>query len=137
MGGLSQRMPVTGTTSTIASMSIAGIPPLSGFWSKFIIIWAAVEAGHYIFALIAILVSIITLAYYLKVQRLAFFGKLGKGWEKIKEVPGLMCASMIILSLLCVGLGILLLPGIRNIVLDPAVEVLRNGAQYANLILGE
>jgi hypothetical protein len=36
-----------------------------------------------------------------------------------------------------VGLGVLLLPGIRNIILDPAVEVLKNGAQYANLILGE
>ncbi len=137
MGGLSQRMPVTATTSVIGSMSISGIPPLSGFWSKFIIIWAAVEAGQYIFAFIAVLVSIITLAYYLKAQRLAFFGELGKAWNKVKEVPGLMCTSMIILSLLSLGLGILLIPGIRNMVLDPAVEVLESGAQYASSVLGE
>ncbi|HEA46844.1 MAG TPA: NADH/ubiquinone/plastoquinone (complex I) [bacterium] len=137
MGGLLERMPVTGTTATIASMSIAGVPPLSGFWSKLIIIMAAIQAEQFIFALIAVLISIITLAYYLKVQRLAFFGKLGQAWKKTKEVPGLMCASMIILSLLCLGLGILLLPGIKSMILDPAVEVLKNGAQYANLILGE
>jgi len=136
MGGLIQRMPVTGTTSIIASMSISGIPPFSGFWSKLIIIFAAIQAKQFIFALICVLTSIITLAYYLKVQRLAFFGKLDKAREEIKEAPGLMRVSMIILSLLCVVLGILLLPGIKKIVLDPAVEVLRNGFGYAYLVLG-
>ncbi|MCK4802346.1 NADH/ubiquinone/plastoquinone (complex I), partial [bacterium] len=136
MGGLSQRMPVTGTTSMIASMSISGIPPLSGFWSKLIIIIAAIQAQQFIFALLAVLASIITLAYYLKVQKLAFFGKLGEAWQEIKEVPAVMCISMIILAILCVGLGILLIPGIKAVILDPAVEVLHNGARYAQLILG-
>ncbi|MFQ5867258.1 MAG: complex I subunit 5 family protein [bacterium] len=136
MGGLSQRMPVTGTTSMIASMSISGIPPLSGFWSKLIIIIAAIQAQQFIFALLAVLVSVITLAYYLKVQKLAFFGKLGTAWQDIKEVPAVMCISMIILAILCVGLGILLIPGIKAIILDPAVEALHNGARYAQLVLG-
>ena len=42
LGGISDKMPVTGTTSVIAFLSTAGIPPLSGFWSKLIIIIAAV-----------------------------------------------------------------------------------------------
>jgi len=46
MGGLAQRMPVTGVTSVIGSMSLAGVPPFNGFWSKLIIILAAIEAGR-------------------------------------------------------------------------------------------
>ena len=37
MGGLAERMPITGTTSVIGLLSMAGIPPLSGFWSKLLI----------------------------------------------------------------------------------------------------
>ena len=77
-----------------------------------------------------------TLASFMKVQRYAFFGKLDETRKQIKEVPALMCVSMIILALLCVGLGILLIPGLKSIVLDPAVEVLKNGTQYADLVLG-
>jgi multicomponent Na+:H+ antiporter subunit D len=136
MGGLNQRMPVTGTTSLLGSLSISGIPPLAGFWSKLIIIIAAVEAGHPIFALIAVLVSIITLAYYLRVQRLAFFGNLKEDLQKIKEVPFLMCTSMIVLAVLCVILGLLLLPSLRGAFLEPAANVLESGTGYAKLILG-
>jgi len=135
MGGLSQRMPITGATSLIASLSIAGIPPLNGFWSKLIIIIAAVQARQYIFALIAVIVSIITLAYYLKVQRLAFFGKLNELWEKVKEVPAFMCISMVILAILCVGLGLLLLPEPRAALLQPAVDALLAGTKYAALVM--
>jgi multicomponent Na+:H+ antiporter subunit D len=136
MGGLSERMPVTGATSLIGSMSISGIPPLSGFWSKLIIIIAAIEAGRFGFALIAVLVSIITLAYYLKVQRMAFFGKLSGSQKEIKEAPPFMCTSMIILSILCIIMGLLLLPQVRLIIFNPAVQVLRNGLEYSKSILG-
>ncbi len=69
-------------------------------------------------------------------QRLAFFGKLGDAWEKIKEAPALMCISMVILAVLCLALGILLLPSIRPMLLDPAVEALENGTQYGKSLLG-
>ena len=71
LGGLNRAMPVTGATSLIGSMSIAGIPPFNGFWSKLIIVLACIEAGYYGFAVVAVAVSIITLAYQLKVQRLS------------------------------------------------------------------
>lgn len=136
MGGLSQRMPVTGTTSLIGSLSVSGIPPLGGFWSKLIIIFAAVESGHFILAGVAILISIVTLAYYLKVQRLAFFGALKKMHEGLKEVPAFMCLSMIVLAILSLGLGVLLIPQLRVVVLDPAVRVVAGGIEYARMVLG-
>ena len=136
MGGLSQKMPVTGTTSLIGSLSVGGLPPLAGFWSKLIIILAAIESGHHILAAVAILISIITLAYYLKVQRYAFFGALGKAYNKVKEVPALMCISMIVLAILSIALGILMLPQFRGVLLDPAVKVVGGGITYAKMVLG-
>ncbi len=136
MGGLTSKMPVTGYSSLVGSMSISGIPPLSGFWSKLLIILAAIQAKHFIFAAIAVLVSILTLAYYLKVQRLAFFGELKDSLKGIKEVPLTMKLSMITLSIICLLGGLLLIPGIQKNFLSLATEVLTNGNNYAQTIFG-
>lgn len=135
MGGLSKAMPFTGATSAIGSLSISGIPPLNGFWSKLFIIMGLIYAGRYVLGVITILVSVLTLAYYLKVQRHAFFGKLGEGLEKVKEAPPLMCASMVALAIICIGVGIFFYP-IMKIILEPAVRVLQEGVGYSSLVLG-
>ncbi len=137
MGGLAKKMPVTSTTSLIASMSIAGIPPFNGFWSKLLIIIATVEAGRYGYAFWAVLVSILTLAMYMKVMKCAFFGSLGDKWNKVKEAPLFMKLSMVILALICVFGGLLLLPAVSEIFLEKASEVLLNGRQYAVTVLNE
>ena len=62
MGGIAARMPVTGATSAVATLSIAGLPPLAGFWSKLLIVIALWNAGQRVFAVIAILTSLVTLA---------------------------------------------------------------------------
>ncbi len=134
MGGLNARMPLTGTTSLIGSMSISGIPPLSGFWSKLIIIFAAIQSGHFVLGLIAILVSIITLAYYLKLQRYAFFGSLQDKWKDVLQVPLTMKLSMAILALICIVAGTLLIPGAREIFLKPAQDAVYIGKDYAAVI---
>jgi len=136
IGGLTSKMPVTGYSSLVGSMSISGIPPLSGFWSKLLIILAAIEAKHFILASIAVLVSILTLAYYLKVQRFAFFGELKDSLKGIKEVPLTMKLSMITLSIICLLGGLLLIPGIQKSFLSLATEVLVNGNNYAQVIFG-
>jgi len=137
MGGLTEKMPVTGVTATIASLSIGGVPPFNGFWSKLIIIIATIQAGYYVLAAVAIGVSIMTLASFLKVQRYAFFGELPEKFKNITEVPGFMCISMIILAILCIGASLLLLPSMKAVTLDIAAEALRNGTGYASAILGK
>ena len=107
MGGLAHKMPVTGTTSIIAFLSAAGIPPLSGFWSKLIIVIALWNSGNYIYASIAILASVITLSYLLYLQRRVFFGKIQAGLESIKEVDFDLLLPQIILAIIIVGVGIL------------------------------
>lgn len=136
MGGLKERMPVTAGTSLVASMSIAGIPPFNGFWSKLIIILAAVQAGHPIYAAFAVIASILTLASFAKVQKYAFFGKLNKKFKDVKEVPGFMCGSMILLAAICIVSGILIIPALSRFFLGPAANVLVNGTGYARTVFG-
>jgi multicomponent Na+:H+ antiporter subunit D len=137
MGGLAEKMPVTSTTSLSASMAISGIPPFNGFFSKLLIIIAAVLGKFYLLALFAVIVSIITLASFMKVQKYAFHGSaLRAGLEKIKEVPFAMRFSMIVMALLCLLLSLLIFPGIREAVLMPAVESLMKTGEYGIEILG-
>ena len=129
MGGLSQKMPTTSRTSLVASMSIAGVPPFNGFFSKLLIIIACVEAGRWGFAIWAVIVSILTMASFMKVQKYAFYGKLKDKWAQVKEVPLTMQISMIFLAVLCLAMSLLMLPTLSQHVLEPARDVLFNGVE--------
>ncbi|MBN2348742.1 MAG: hypothetical protein JXJ22_07895 [Bacteroidales bacterium] len=135
MGGLYSKMPVTSVTSLSASLAISGIPPFNGFFSKLIIILAAVQARFYLLAVLAVVVSIITLASFMKFQRYAFFNTSAPK-KVIKEVPLSMTAVMIFMAVLCLGLSLLILPDIRDSFLGPAVNVLLDTTNYSTVILG-
>lgn len=126
MGGLAKRMPVTAVTNLIGALSIAGVPPLNGFWSKLIIIVALIQAGHPVYAVIAVLASVLTLWYYLLMQRKAFFGRLNEKWAAVKEAPFWMTAAVVLLALLCVGIGILFSSTVTTWI-QPAADVLADG----------
>ena len=137
MGGLAEKLPVTRATCTIASASIAGIPPFSGFWSKLILVIAAIQAHFYWIAAIIVFVSLCTLIMYLKVQRYVFLGELPENLKEIKENRGSMLVAMVFLACLCTLMGLLLLvPGLREIVLEPAVKVLVDGVSYSANVIG-
>ncbi|HUW92069.1 MAG TPA: monovalent cation/H+ antiporter subunit D family protein [Bacteroidales bacterium] len=137
MGGLSKSMPVTSATSFVASLSISGIPPFNGFFSKLIIIIAAVMAHLYLLAALAAIVSIITLASFLKFQRYAFYNKdPDKKWINVREVPFPMVFSMIVLAIICLLLSLLVFPGIRETILSPATEILMDPSKYSSQIIG-
>jgi multicomponent Na+:H+ antiporter subunit D len=127
LGGLSKQMPVTATTNVIASLSIAGIPPFSGFWSKLLIIMAAVQAGQLGYAFIAVLVSVLTLAMVLKVMKEAFGGALNPRWQAVTETPRYMQVAMVSLSVLCILSGALVAPGVKEAFLSPAADALMAG----------
>lgn len=135
LGGLAKRMPLTAATTLIGSLSIAGVPPLAGFWSKLIIIIALFQARQYGFALVAVLASIVTLWYYLLIQRQAFFGKLNETWKNIKEAPFWMSASTLILGLICIAVGIFFGMAIRAWI-QPAADALSAGVLYGFKMMG-
>ena len=136
MGGLAEKMPLTRTACTLASASIAGIPPFSGFWSKLVLVIAAIGAQFYWVAAIIVFVSLCTLIMYLKVQRYAFLGEVPENLQQVKENKGTMAVAMIFLACLCVLMGLLVIvPSLRAGILTPAVKVLTDGLGYsANII---
>jgi multicomponent Na+:H+ antiporter subunit D len=137
MGGLTQRLPFTRAACTVASASIVGIPPFSGFWSKLILVVAAVQAQYYWIAAIIVFVSLCTLIMYLKVQRYAFLGELPENLRQTKESGGSMLVAMVFLTCCCVLMGLLLLvPGLRESILEPAVRVLTDGLKYSDVVAG-
>jgi len=137
MGGLSRSMPFTSATSFVASMSISGIPPFNGFFSKLVIIIACVKAGFYLLAILAVVVSILTLASFLKLQKYAFYGKeSGKAVQQVREVSGTMIFSMMTLGILCILLSLLIFPSMREAILQPAVDILMNPDTYVSKIIG-
>jgi multicomponent Na+:H+ antiporter subunit D len=135
LSGLRSRMPITSATTNLAALSIAGVPPFSGFWSKLIIIVAAVRAGHTAVAGVAIAMAFVTLVYYVKVQREMLFGPVRGPAEGAREVPAAMYVPLIVLAIVCVGFG-LLYPVWGSRILEPARDALLNGAEYIKLVLG-
>jgi multicomponent Na+:H+ antiporter subunit D len=135
LSGLGKRMPITSATTNLAALSIAGVPPFSGFWSKLIIIVAAVQAGLPVVAGVAIGMAFVTLVYYVKVQRQMLFGPVRGPAERAKEVSAFMYVPLIVLAAVCVGFG-LLYPVWGYRILEPARDALLNGAEYIKLVLG-
>jgi hydrogenase-4 component B len=117
LGGLAAFMPYTSGTTTIASLSIAGVPPFNGFTSKWLIVAGCLLAGmrfplFLVLGIVALFISLATLASFLKVLGSVFLGladeKLG-----IKEVPISMVVPQVVLAALCVLLGIFPQPLLR------------------------
>jgi len=132
MGGLVERMPYTRAACTIASASIAGVPPFNGFWSKLILVIAAVQAGYFGLAAVTVIVSLVTLLSFLKVQRYVFLGELPEELQNARENSGSMLIAMFFLAALCLLMGLLVLvPSLRITVLQPAVDVLIEGVGHS------
>ncbi len=113
LGGIGHRMPFTLSMFTIAGLSVVGIPPTSGFTSKWIIYHALMEANQPFLALLSLIGSVITLAYIAKFLHTAFMGQTPKNMEELSHVhdaPTTMRIPMTILAIGCVLLG--LFPGL-------------------------
>jgi formate hydrogenlyase subunit 3/multisubunit Na+/H+ antiporter MnhD subunit len=111
MQGIGHIMPLTAFCFTIAVLSLAGAPPLSGFMSEWMIFKAGVDASATIgiwgilITLIAILNSILSLGYYLPMVR-TFFLKPKRKFANIKPTPKIMMVPIVILTAITIILGI-------------------------------
>jgi len=83
--------------------------------------------------IIAALVSIVTLAYLLKVQKHAFYGKKGSA-KVLEKVPFAMKTAMIILAALCLISSALMIPSIRKNYLNPIVDTVMGKTSYVDKI---
>ncbi|KQT82743.1 NADH-quinone oxidoreductase subunit NuoN [Aurantimonas sp. Leaf443] len=73
LAGLSKSSPLLAICLTVMMLSLAGLPPLAGFFAKYFVFMAAVEAGLYPLAVIGVLASVVGLFYYLRLVKLMWF----------------------------------------------------------------
>jgi multicomponent Na+:H+ antiporter subunit D len=113
----------------IGLLALSGIPPLNGFVSKWLILMASWEISPAL-TVLAIVASAITLAYSFKI-----FSAMFLTTRRVeKNIPKLLLAPVIILTILCVLIGVF--PQIGMGVVEPAANALLNQNQYITAVLG-
>ena len=110
MGGLARRMPLTALCFTVGAMALAGLPPLSGFFSKDEVLLAVWEGRHPVFLALALVAVFLSALYMARVLFRVFLGPLKPGNETAHESPPAMLAPMLVFALVSVTLGLLALP---------------------------
>jgi multicomponent Na+:H+ antiporter subunit D len=135
LSGLEQSMPLTAWSHLIGSLSLSGVPPFAGFFSKLFIIMGAVAARMYWVAILAALFSTVTLGYLVNVVNRVFFARRGTEPNSAREVPALMALAMFSLLILTIALGLAFKPVLDKLV-GPAAQSLMQGLGYARAVLG-
>tara|TARA_R110001592_G_scaffold1874_42_gene11654 strand:- start:9810 stop:11309 length:1500 start_codon:yes stop_codon:yes gene_type:complete len=113
MRGLGRQMPITMVAFFIGALSIIGLPPTGGTWSKWLLLSATMDAGQWAMMVILLVSSLLNIAYLLPIPLRAFFpgekflkeqSKSGTAAVAIKEAPLPALLAIIITSLACIAL---------------------------------
>ena len=110
MGGLRLRMPITAVTFGIGALALAGIPPLSAFFSKDEILLAVQEGLNPIFLVLLLAAVVLSALYMARALRLVFFGPLKPGNRRVHEAPLGMTLPMMAFGVVTLGVGFIALP---------------------------
>jgi len=105
LAGLSSTNPFMATVLTILMFSLAGIPPMAGFFAKYFVFMAAIEAQLYALAIIGVLSSVVGAYYYLRVVKVMWFdeptGEFARTAGELKLVFGL--SGLFVLGYVLIG----------------------------------
>jgi NADH-quinone oxidoreductase subunit N len=112
LAGLNQRSPLLAATMTISMVSLAGIPPLAGFFGKFLLLKSAVEAaqttgnhGYYCLVFTALAGVVISLYYYFGVIKVMYWSREAKDLSAIElSAPAMVTAWICIAGIFWIGL---------------------------------
>jgi len=111
--GIGPKMPVTTLALTISLLSLAGVPPLPGFWSKLNIVVAAVSSANvqlYIGVALFLLSSVVSVVYYLFILQKLWFKPAGEHLKDVKETPVEIAIPLIVVVLLMAVVSVI--PGV-------------------------
>jgi multicomponent Na+:H+ antiporter subunit D len=134
MGGLARNMKWTAVFYIVGALAISGIPPFNGFASK-LLIYQTVLKFNPVLSVIAMFVSLVTLASFAKVFYSAFTGPELPAYKGVKEVPKSMVVGMGILAACIIFFG--LFPGlVVDTIVAPATNALIDQASYINAVMG-
>jgi len=125
MRGLGHRMPFVAICFAVAGLGLAGVPPLSGFMSKWLIYKAGIDIGSwygYTFTIIAVANSVLSLGYYLPVIGAFWARERAPGVDRMREASPLCAVPIGALALVTLVLGLYPQAGITAV--RPAIEYL-------------
>ena len=134
LGGLGHDMPWTMVFFMIGALAIAGVPPFNGFASKLLIYESVFRFSPFL-SIVAMIVSILTLASFVKVFHSMFLGPRRAEYAAVREVPAPMLAGMALLAVFVVAAGLAPQPFVDHLI-RPAVDALVDRAGYIAAILG-
>jgi len=137
MGGLLSKLPVTGATFIVAWLAIAGVPPLSGFFSKDEILAAALRHGYWWLWLLGLITAGLTAFYMSRAVFLTFFGQSrvpAEAAHHLHESPTSMTGPLVVLALLAAVAGAAM--GGFTRFLEPVFEGIPQEAAPDYLLMG-
>ncbi|MEN8170547.1 MAG: proton-conducting transporter membrane subunit [Pseudomonadota bacterium] len=104
LNGLGRAMPITFAAFLIGTLSIIGLPPFGGMWSKWYLGLGTVETGQLMLLGVLMFSSLLNIAYLLPIPVRAFLSKpsSGKHYTQIKEAPKTILLAMMITSVTCI-----------------------------------
>jgi multicomponent Na+:H+ antiporter subunit D len=105
--GLGRRMPIVMTGFVIAALSMVGVPPTAGFFSKFYLVWATIQTGDWLLAVIVVSASLLTATYFLKLfEQLFVRAPVEAVVEQATEPEPRIWATVSVLAASIVGIGL-------------------------------
>ena len=122
LSGLSQTRPALAAAMAIFMFSLAGVPPMFGFWPKLVVFQAAIHAGLVPLAVAGILGAVIGAYYYLKVVKIMYLDDPAPAYKRVREpIQGLL---MFAAALLVSPLGYLLIDPLGRLADQAAASLL-------------
>ncbi len=106
MRGLGRAMPITMAAFLIGALSVIGVPPLGGSWSKWYLALGALDAGQILFVAVLMVSSLLNIAYLVPIPIRAFFSKPADGSDppRFREAPAFCVAALSFTALGCIVL---------------------------------
>lgn len=135
LGGLVYKMPLTFMTFLLGIIAAAGIPPLNGFGSKWMIIQALMSRKMVVFAIAMIFASTGAFMYLFRALASIFLGQLPDRYKDVKEVPLTMALPMLIMMVLMLLVGVV--PGVVMKPLTSALKAVGYNVEVASLTVLE
>ena len=86
LSGISKQNPLLAISFLTIMFSLAGIPPLAGFFAKFYVFISVIESGMYTLAIVGLLSTVISAFYYLRIIKIIYFDEVKNSFDKIKNL---------------------------------------------------
>jgi NADH-quinone oxidoreductase subunit N len=86
LSGISKQNPLLAISFLIIMFSLAGIPPLAGFFAKFYVFMSVIESGMYTLAIVGLLSTVISAFYYLRIIKIIYFDEIKNPFDRVKHL---------------------------------------------------